>query len=54
MAIVELYFTTYKALEPFALVLIEAGLDDDQMVKDYLVYKQGYELALQELEAMSK
>lgn len=54
MAIVELYLNTYKSLEPFALMLIEAGLDDDQTVKDYLAYKQGYELALQELKTMNE
>jgi len=54
MAIVELYLRTYKSIEPFALMLIEAGLDDNQMVRDYLVYKQGYELALQEFEAVNK
>lgn len=48
MDVIELYRTTSEALEPFARMLIEQGLDDARLVSDWQIYRAGYELALSE------
>lgn len=48
-SIVATYESAYKGLEPFALELEAEGQTDSPMYIDYLVYRQGYELARAEL-----
>ena len=49
MEVVRLYEFTYKALEPYAKDLERQGLTDSPLYRDYEVYRQGYEHALQEV-----
>ena len=46
---IALYYKTFKALEDMALVLADNGMTDAPAYKDYVAYRQGYELARAEL-----
>lgn len=49
LEVIATYKAAYKALEPFAADLEEFGLTDDAMYKDYVAYKDGYDLARAEM-----